>query len=244
MSWFAVAGAAIGAVGMLGGAQTSRYQGLASQRAAEESVKQSKARQEELNANSELQRAIQKINNDRIMRAADKTYAAAATNLQRNRAARQTNAVMQRVAQAEAAGAYVANAASKGVGGASIDIIENTMTLRDNLKNQLQKEADSQADYDAVQVLAGIIPAAWQQQDMTVISGNQSQAAAVPQVTGGFNWAAALSNSGIMGALANLTSSWNQSQGLVGPGLKPDGYYGLQAPRSGFWARGKSTTLL
>ena len=118
------------------------------------------------------------------------------------------------------------------------------MTLRDNLKNQLQKEADSQADYDAVQVLAGIIPAAWQQQDMTVISGNQSQAAAVPQVTGGFNWAAALSNSGIMGALANLTSSWNQSQGLVGPGLKPDGYYGLQAPRSGFWARGKSTTLL
>lgn len=246
MSWFAVAGAAIGAVGMIGGAQTSGAQGGASKKAAEESTKQSKAKQEELNANSELQRAIQKINNDRIMRAADKTYAAAATNLQRNRAARQTNTVMQRVAQAEAAGAYAANVASKGIGGASADIIESTMALRDGLKNQLQKDADSQADYDAVQVLAGIIPAGWQQQDMTVLSGNQSQAAAVPQVTQGFNWASALGQSkDLMGLLANLTSlSPGTSVGSAGTGLKlPGGDLGLSAPRSGFWAS-SSTTIL
>lgn len=247
LSGAAIAGIAIAGVGMIGGAQTAGAQGGASKKAAEEGTKQSKAKQEELNANSELQRAIQKINNDRIMRSADKTYAAAATNLQRNRAARQTNRVLQQVAQAEAAGAYAANTASKGIGGASADIIESTMALRDGLKSQLQKEADAQADYDAVQVLAGIIPAGWQQQDMTVLSGNQSQAAAVPQVTGGFNWAQAISgNKDVMGLLANLTTpSGGGGTGSSGTGLSLDGgSMGLSAPSSGFWARGTSTTLL
>lgn len=241
-----VAGVGLSAVGMIGNAQSSATQGAASRRAAEEQTKQSKAKQEELNANSELSRSIQKINNDRIMRAADKTYAAAATNLQRNRARRTTNVVLQQVAQAEAAGAYAANTASKGIGGSSADIIENTMRLRDGLKNQLQKEADSQADYDAVQTLAGIIPAGWQQQDMTVISGNQTTAAAVPQVTQGFNWASALGQSkDLMGLLANLTSpSPGTSVGSAGTGLKlPGGDLGLSAPRSGFWAS-SSTTIL
>ena len=247
LSGAAIASIAIAGVGMIGGAQTAGAHGGASKKAAEEGTKQSKAKQEELNANSELERAIQKINNDRIMRSADKTYAAAATNLQRNRAARQTNTVLQQVAQAEAAGAYAANTASKGIGGASADIIESTMALRDGLKNQLQKDADSQADYDAVQVLAGIIPAGWQQQDMTVISGNQSQAAAVPQVTGGFNWAQAISgNKDVMGLLANLTTpSGGGGTGSSGTGLSLDGgSIGLSAPSSGFWAPGKSTTSL
>ena len=241
---FAITGVVIAGVGMIGNAQSSATQGAASRKAAEEQTKQSKAKQEELNANSELARTIQKINNDRIMRAADKTYAAAATNLQRNRAARTTNNVLQQVAQAEAAGAYAANTASKGIGGSSADIIENTMRLRDGLKNQLQKEADSQADYDAVQTLAGIIPAGWQQQDMTVISGNQSAAAAVPQVTQGFNWASALGQSkDLMGLLANLTSP-SQSAGMTGTGLKlPGGDLGLSAPTRGFWAP-SSTSLL
>lgn len=238
---------AMASFGLLGGAQTARIQGAASRKAAEESTKQSKAKQEELNANSELARSIQKINNERIMLAADKTYAAAATNLQRNRAARQTSTVMQQVAQAEAAGAYAANAASKGIGGSSADVIESTMALRDSLKNQLQKDADAQADYDAVQVLAGIIPAGWKQQDMTVLSGNQSQAAAVPKVTGGFNWAQAISgNKDVMGLLANLTTpSGGGGTGSSGTGLSLDGgSLGLSAPSSGFWARGTSTTLL
>lgn len=242
----AMASFGLQALGMLGGAQTARIQGAASRKATEESTKQSKAKQEELNANSELARSIQKINNERIMLAADKTYAAAATNLQRNRAARQTSTVMQQVAQAEAAGAYAANAASKGIGGSSADVIESTMALRDSLKNQLQKDADAQADYDAVQVLAGIIPAGWQQQDMTVLSGNQSQAAAVPQVTGGFNWAQAISgNKDVMGLLANLTTpSGGGGTGSSGTGLSLDGgSMGLSAPSSGFWARGTSTTF-
>ena len=192
---WAMVSAIMAGVGMVGNAQSASIQGRASRKAAEEQTKQSKAKQEELNANSELARSIQKINNDRIMRAADKTYAAAATNLSRNRAAVQTSNIMTQIAQAEAAGAYSANVASKGIGGGSVEVIENTMALRDSLKNQLTKDAQAQADYDAVQTLAGIIPAAWQQQDMTVLSGNQSQAAAVPQVTPGFNYAQALGNS-------------------------------------------------
>ena len=207
MALFGWAAAGMAAVGILGGAQTTRIQAAASRKQAEEQTKQSEAKQEELNAQSELARSIQKINNDRIMRAADKTFAAAATNLSRNRAAAQTSNVMTQIAQAEASGAYAANVASKGVGGGSVEAIENTMALRDALKNQLTENAQAQADYDAVQTLAGIIPAAWQQQDMTVISGNTSPAAAVPTVQGGFNWASAIGGSKDLSNLAaNLFS--------------------------------------
>ena len=242
---FAITGVVIAGVGMVGNAQSSRIQGGASRKAAEEQTKQSKAKQEELNANSELARALQKINNDRIMRAADKTYAAAATNLSRNRAAVQTSNIMTHIAQAEAAGAYAANVASKGIGGGSVEVIENTMALRDALKNQLTTDAQAQADYDAVQTLAGIIPAGWLQQDMTVINGNQSSAAAIPTVQGGFNWAAALGGSkDLMGLAANLFDGGG-TKAVAGTGLKlPGGDIGLSAPSTGFWAPTSSTTLL
>ena len=218
---WAMVGTIMAGVGMLGNAQNARIQGGASRKAAEEQTKQSKAKQEELNANSELARAIQKINNDRIMRAADKTYAAAAANLSRNRAAAQTSNVMTQIAQAEAAGAYSANVASKGIGGGSVEVIENTMALRDSLQNQLTKNAQGQADYDAVQALAGIIPAAWQQQDMTVLSGGQSTAAAVPQVTQGFNYAQALGNSPtMMRGIADFLAPSKQSATVEYPAMQ------------------------
>ena len=205
---FAITGVVIAGVGLVGNAQSAHTQGKASRKAAEEQAKQSKAKQEELNAQSELARSIQRINNDRVMRAADKTYAAAASNLSRNRAAAQTNNVMTQIANAEAAGAYAANVASKGIGGGSVEVIENTMALRDSLKEQLTTNAQQQADYDAVQTLAGIIPAGWLQQDMTVISGNQSAAAAVPSVTQGFNFASALGgNKQLMGGFADMLSA-------------------------------------
>lgn len=235
---------AMTAIGIIGGAQTSSIQAKAGRKVAEEQTKQSKAKQEELNSQSELARSIQKINNDRIMRAADKTFAAAATNLSRNRAATQTSNVMTQIAQAEASGAYAANVASKGVGGGSVEAIETTTALRDALKNQLTANAQAQADYDAVQTLAGIIPAAWQQQDMTVISGNTSPAAAIPTVQGGFNWAAALGGSkDLPGLTANLLDSGG-TKAMAGSGLKlPGADIGLSAPTTGFWAP-TSTTLL
>ena len=245
MSLFGWAAVGMSAFGILGGAQTARIQAAASRKQAEEQTKQSKAKQEELNAQSELARSIQKINNDRIMRAADKTFAAAATNLSRNRAATQTSNVMTQIAQAEASGAYAANVASKGVGGGSVEAIENTMALRDALKNQLTENAQAQADYDAVQTLAGIIPAAWQQQDMTVISGNTSPAAAVPTVQGGFNWASAIGGSkDLMSFAANLFDGGG-TKADAGTGLKlPGGDIGFSAPKTGFWAPTSSTSLL
>ena len=127
-----------------------------------------------------------------------------------------------------------------------MEAIENTMALRDALKNQLTENAQAQADYDAVQTLAGIIPAAWQQQDMTVISGNTSPAAAVPTVQGGFNWAAALGGSkDLMGMLSNsFDKSSPAPTAAAGTGLKlPGGDVGLAAPKTGFWAS-TSTSLL
>lgn len=231
---WATVGTIMAGVGMLGAAQTASIQGGASRKAAEEQTKQSKAKQEELNSQSELARSIQKINNDRVMRAADKTYAAAATNLSRNRASVQTSNIMTQIAQAEAAGAYSANVASKGIGGGSVEVIENTMALRDSLKNQLTKDAQAQADYDAVQMLAGIIPAAWQQQDMTVLSGNQSQAAAIPQVTQGFNSAQALGKSpDLMRGLADLLSPASKQAAVPYPGMQGPMIQGPQAGNLG-----------
>lgn len=230
----AIFAATMMAIGMIGGAQTASIQAKASRKAAEEQTKQSKAKQEELNSQSELARSIQKINNDRVMRAADKTYAAAAANLSRNRAAVQTSNIMTQIAQAEAAGAYAANVASKGIGGGSVEVIENTVALRDALKDQLTKNAQAQADYDAVQTLAGIIPAGWQQQDMTVLSGNQSAAAAVPSVQGGFNWAAALGQSkDLAGMLANLTSPTSKQAAVPYPDMQGPTIQGPQAGNLG-----------
>jgi len=128
---------------------------------------------------------------------------------------------MTQIAQAEAAGAYSAHVASKGIGGGSVEVIENTMALRDSLKNQLTKDAQGQADYDAVQTLAGIIPAAWQQQDMTVLSGNQSQAAAVPQVTQGFNYAQALGDSPtLLRGIADFLTPSKQSATVAYPDMQ------------------------
>lgn len=228
-------------IGMIGNYQIAGIQAEASANAAREATAQAKAKQSELNAGSELARSIQKINNDRIMRAADKTYAAAATNLTRNRAANQTNSLMTQVATAEATGAYAAHVASKGIGGGSVEAIEHTMALRDSLKAQLTKDANSQADYDAVQTLAGIIPAGWQQQDTTVLSGNTSSAAAIPTVSPGFNWASALSKSGAGEGIASLLS--NQTTGNAGNGLSlGSSGEGLSASKSGFWTTTSSST--
>lgn len=227
MSIFA---ASMMAIGMIGGAQTARTQSKASMKMAEEQTKQSKAKQEELNSQSELARSIQKINNDRVMRAADKTYAAAATNLSRYRSSVQTSNIMTQIAQAEAAGAYSANVASKGIGGGSVEVIENTVALQDALKNQLTRDAQAQADYDAVQMLAGIIPAAWQQQDMTVISGNQSSAAAVPTVQGGYNYASALGNSPtMMSGMADFLSPTSKQAAVPYPDMQGPMITGPQA---------------
>ena len=239
--------AAMTVVGMIGGAQTARIQYKASMKQAEEQTKQSKAKQEELNAHSELQRAIQKINNERILKAGDKNFGTMAQSLERMRSQRTVSRVMRETAQAEAMGAYIANTASKNIGGGSADVISHTMELRDALQNELHDRADAQADYDAVQTLAGIIPSAWQQQDMTVISGNSSAAAAVPAVTGGFNYASALANSGLMSGLADLFSSTPSAApaegGYSGSGLTlPGSAPGLGTKPSGFWA--PSTALL
>ena len=247
--WVATAVAAVGTViSVAGQAETSRIQGAASRRQADANTAQSKAKQAELNAQSELARQIQKINNDRVMRGADKAYTAAATNLTRNRAATQQSNVLRQMADAEAAGAYTAHTASKGVGGSSVEAIESTMRMRDALKEQLTTKAQGQADYDAVQTLAGIIPAGWQQQDMTVISGNQSAAASVPRVEQGYNYGAAIMQFG--GLLANLTSggkTGNSGQGLSPSswGLKPGtGDVGVSASKTSNWWSFKSTSRL
>ncbi len=248
--WVATAVAAVGTViSVAGQAETSRIQGAASRRQADANTAQSKAKQAELNAQSELARQIQKINNDRVMRGADKAYTAAATNLTRNRAATQQSNVLRQMADAEAAGAYTAHTASKGVGGSSVEAIESTMRMRDALKEQLTTKAQGQADYDAVQTLAGIIPAGWQQQDMTVISGNQSAAASVPRVEQGYNYGAAIMQFG--GLLANMTSgggkTGNSGQGLSSSslGLKPGtGDVGFGALKTPDWWSFKSTSRL
>ena len=77
--------AAFMGLNLVGGFMTSNAQAAASKAQAREGVAQAKAKQEEANANSELARQIKRINNIRMMQAADKNVAAAASNIERMR---------------------------------------------------------------------------------------------------------------------------------------------------------------
>ena len=79
-----------------------------------------------------------------------------------------------------------------------------------------------------------------------MLSGNQSQAAAVPQVTQSFNFAQALGNSpALMRGMADFLSPSAGTTGAAGTGLKlGGGDIGLSAPTTGFWSSTTSSTTL
>ena len=205
---------ALSTVSMVDAGMTSGVQAGASIKAAKSQQKLNKLNTEVSNANSNTQRAIQVINNNRILRVAGKQFDAASQNIVRNKDAHVRGSIEQQIQQSEAAGAYAANLASKGVGGASGDAISMTLALQQSRQRGATKQNKAYLDYDQAKAQAGIMPSALNSLDQTVYSGSVDNTVVMPEVKGGTDYAgigAALLNSNLAKAIPDLYAKYSQS---------------------------------
>lgn len=228
MAAVAAAQAASAVIGIVGGRMVAKAQARAQIAQAEANVAQSKAAAQAANARTGVAQFMQTLNNNRQMRNAGKVFAAATTNLSRAQGQRQAGNIERSIQQAEQAGAYVANVASKGVAGGSVDTIASTMALRNARFNRAVTDQNAQLDYDAASQIAGIIPNAAAGLDMTVYSTQQDNSVILPPVQAGPNYLGALASSGLLSAgtsfLADkFAGSGTQATGSTGTGLSNPG---------------------
>ena len=237
------AGLALSATSMVGASKTAGVQAAASMKAAESQKELNKLNTETSNANSNTQRAIQTINNNRVLRVAGKQFDAASQNIVRNKDAHVRGSIEQQIQQAEAAGAYAANLASKGVGGASGDAISMTLALQQSRQRGAAKQNKEYLDYDQAKQQAGIMPTTLNSLDMTVYSGSVDNTVAVPEIRQGTDYAAmgaSFLNSSLAKAIPDLyakytTSTTNPAQGLTSAAAPSTSLYefGTGGPSAG-----------
>lgn len=209
-----VAGLGLTAVSMQQAGKTAGIQAAASMKAAESQKELNKLNTETSNANSNTQRAIQTINNNRILRVAGKQFDAASQNIVRTKDAHVRGSIEQQIQQSEAAGAYAANLASKGVGGASGDAISMTIALQQSRQRGATQQTKEYLDYDSAKAQAGIMPSALNSLDQTVYSGSVDNTVVLPEVRGGTDLAgigAALLNSNLAKSVPDLYAKYSKS---------------------------------
>lgn len=239
MSFFlAGAGLAMSAVGMIGGGQTAAAGARAGIAQSKAQLATMKANQHNENAKAGFANFMTAFNNNRQLKQFGKATAALNSNVARAKDMNTANKLENSLRQAEQRGAVAASAGFGGSAGASLDAIESSMRLRDARVNQNIKDGEAQLNYVAAQQHLGLIDNGLTGLDMTVNSGGVDASVAVPAVTGGTNYAAAIGNSSIIENLGKLASSWpgggaTPSSNLTGGGLglRPGaGGYGLRTP--------------
>lgn len=119
-------------------------------------------------AEGNLARWMQSENNNRRLNSAGKNFNAGQMMIARTKDAALLGSIENQIAEAEAAGAFAANSASKGVGGTSNDIIDLTMKLKNSRATVARDRQQSQLNYEQVQQVAGVIPQAIAGLDNTV----------------------------------------------------------------------------
>lgn len=170
-------------------------------------------------------------NNRRRMEGIGAAVEAATVTLARNRDVQVAESLEARISAAEQMGAYAANAALAGVGGASVDAIESAMRLKDARAEQYRVRNNGYVDYDALSEITGLKASAYTSRDLSVaLPGmNFSHASAGVYVPGVFTARApqrpnqgnlatdllgfALGNSTAVGQLADFASGFFTSSG-------------------------------
>ena len=226
---------AMTAFSIIGGGQVARAQaaGQIAQIQGDRNVR--RARMMEANENARLAQHLTNLNNQRILKAAGKNHAAALGNFLRMQDS-QTGADLEAgVAQSEAAGAYAANVASKGVAGSSVDMIDQTMALRNSRMTEMRERQQGQVSYDQIAQVAGVMPQAVASIDLGVKSMGTDMTLTAPEVRRGTDYLGAMANVGI-GKLAwdflNSKGGGMPGSGSSGTGLKLGTTQGLKAPSS------------
>lgn len=107
-------------------------------------------------------------NNRRRMEGIGAAVEAATVNLARNRDSSVAESFEARISSAEQMGAYAANAALAGVGGASVDAIESSMRLKDARATEYHTRNAGYADYDALSEIVGLKASMYTSLDRTV----------------------------------------------------------------------------
>lgn len=214
---------------MIGGGQVARAQaaGQTAMIKGERDVR--RAKQQEANENARLAQHLTNLGNQRILKAAGKNHAAALTNFLRQQDADTGADVEAGIAQSEAAGAYAANVASKGVAGGSVDMIDMALALRNSRANEMRERQQGQVSYDQISQVAGVMQQAVQSTDMGVKSMGQDTSILAPTVQRGTDYLGALANVGIGKLAWDFLGPQGGSTGLTGA-LKPTSY-GLKAPK-------------
>ena len=237
----AVGGLALSTTSAVGAAKTASTQAAASEKAAKYQKRLNELNTEVSNANSNTQRAIQVINNNRVLRVAGKQFAAASQNIVRNKDAHVRGSIEQQIQQSEAAGAYAANLASKGVGGASADAISMTLALQQSRQRGATKQTQEYLDYDQAKQQAGIMPSAMNALDQTVYSGSVDNTVVMPEVRGGTDYAAigaSLLNSNLAKSVPDLYAQYtatttNPAQGITSSSAPYTSFFGTGGASAG-----------
>lgn len=186
MPWIA---AAMMLVSMVGGAQTARIQTRAARLEAEHRKRQSKAEESVTNSEASTARTLQMINNRRRMRGAEAQVKVMAENRERVQQAYIRGGLETKIQQAEAAGAFVAKVAQKGMLTSTTDAIENTMNLRESRIKYIAQKNQGQADWDSMQQIAGVTAAGYEGLEMNFKHGTQDNSAILLPIQRGTDWA-------------------------------------------------------
>lgn len=150
------------------GAQEAQNIVSRAEAAAQNKVRE--GRNEVAAAEGSLARWMQSENNNRRLRAAGENMAAGTQTLIRMQDATTTGSIESQLRAAEAAGAYAANAASTGVGGNAVDIIDLTSRMRTSRMQAAQERNAGYVNYDTIQQIAGIMPQAIEGLDISSVN--------------------------------------------------------------------------
>lgn len=235
--WIAGAGLAMGAVGMIGGAQTAGAQAKGAIATTKAGLELNKANQHGENAKAGLSNFMTAFNNNRQLKQYGKAMAAAKSNANLAKDSQTSNKLEEQIRASEQAGALAANMGFSGTAGASFDAIAASSKLRDARVKENQERNANQLNYNAAQQQLGLIDNGLMGLDLSVNSGGVDASVMAPSVTGGTNYLSAIGSSGMLGQLSTMIQSLPSNTGpranLTGGtlGLRPGtGAPGLTLP--------------
>lgn len=133
-----------------------------------------KANNEVARQGASLSNHMRSVSNQRLVEAAGEQYNALGENLGRTLDQAATGSLQRRIQAAEEAGALTSAAATAGVGGSMVSMLNGTMRLRNAIMEQEIDKQQGYATYDQVIQRAGVMQNAYDQWDYSLDEGTQN----------------------------------------------------------------------
>lgn len=118
-------------------------------------------------AGSSLADFVRSLNNQRVSKAAGEQYNYLGENMMRVMEQSTSGTFSRRIEAAEQAGAIAAQNAWAGIGGATADMIDGTMALRDSIIDAQAEQNQNYMTYDMVRQRAGVVSSGIESLDFT-----------------------------------------------------------------------------